>query len=510
MMLTSRWFLAGGARATVECRVTRPVRLASREYLSGRRLHPSYESPTIRSTRRNIDLYPSRRWWDRALTGKSLSFGLPECLWDVLVQASRIIAVAVALVGLCLAQQEPATPSFHAQTDLVTVPFQVRRGSRSVSDLKPSDVVLLEDGVPRGFTIFEAPPIHLTLDLVVMFDVTKKKERFGFWSAKTLQDLTRYWSEAISRRLLDGHGVRIRFSIYRFDQSALQRLCQSTSDPSVLLDALRRLAGPSAGQGPGLDVDIPLPAGLAIRDRERQAQAHGAPPAPWSLTGALSALRDSAFAAVLDKDEAGADRAAAGRALIIFSTGAEGTALTPEDLAGEAVAAGVPVYPVALISFPGLLPYDGYGYDGQEYYGIPFEGPRGSMFGPAGIHYCHPITPDCPGSSALYINYPFELLGDLTGGLSFEAVYHPQTVRPGQEIPGFRLSEANTAFSMTGGEADDILERVKRHALARFSSSYSVGFVPSPSASRREHKLEVKLASKSGGKVTEGKRTAVY
>jgi len=80
---------------------------------------------------------------------------------NVFVKASRTAAAAVLLVGCCLAQQEPAPPSFHAQTDLVTIPFQVRRGSRVASDLKPSDVVLLEDGVPRGFTIFgssSSPP----------------------------------------------------------------------------------------------------------------------------------------------------------------------------------------------------------------------------------------------------------------------------------------------------------------------------------------------------------------
>jgi len=121
---------------------------------------------------------------------------------NVFVKASRTAAAAVLLVGCCLAQQEPAPPSFHAQTDLVTIPFQVRRGSRVASDLKPSDVVLLEDGVPRGFTIFEAPPVHLTLDLEVMFDVTNpvagQKGKAGFWDAKALQSLASYWSEAIA------------------------------------------------------------------------------------------------------------------------------------------------------------------------------------------------------------------------------------------------------------------------------------------------------------------------
>ena len=287
-------------------------------------------------------------------------------------QASRNVAAAVLLVGLCIAQQEPVAPSFHARTDLVTVPFQVRRGSRSVSDLKPADVVLLEDGVPRGFTIFEAPPVHLTLDLVVMFDVTNPRVtpprrdlrgRAGFWDTEALWDLADYWSEAIARQLLDEHGASIRFSIYRLDQFRLQRLCQSTSDPKVLADALHRLAGPRlAGQAVGQDVDIPLPAGLAVRDMERKAQADGYLPQPWSLAGAVSALKDSAVGPSPREEEADTDRAKAARALVIFSTGAEGTSITPGDLADQAVAAGVPVYPVALPGFPWVMPYEGYTY----------------------------------------------------------------------------------------------------------------------------------------------------
>jgi hypothetical protein len=373
-------------------------------------------------------------------------------------------------------------------------------------------VVLFEDGVPRSFTIFEAPPVHLTLDLIVMFDVTNPKADqkgggVGFWDAKDVRDLANYWTEAITRRLLNEHAATIRFSIYRFDQSKLQRLCQSTSDPKVLLDALRRLAGPlPAGQAPGQDVDIPLPAGLAVRAVARRRLANNGPPEPWSLTGALSALRDSAVTPL-----PGADKATAARALVIFSTGAEGTALTPQNLADQAVAANVPVYPVALMKFlPWALPYDGYGSDGVVYSDIRFEGPRGSIWGPGGLLACQPLSPDCPRNlRSLYINYPFELLGDLTGGLRFEAVNHSQPVTPGENAQGFALADAS-AFSMTGGETDDILERAEKHAIARFSSNYTVGFVPSPSGDPREHKLEVKLAPKSSGKVTDGKRIAIY
>jgi len=190
---------------------------------------------------------------------------------DVLFRASQSTAATILLVAVCLAQQEPLPPSFRVQSDLVIMPFQVHRGSRSVSDLKPSHVVLLEDGVSRGFTVFEKPPEHLTLDLAVMFDVTIPKPdpriyRIRVWDAKALLDLAAYWSETIVRRLLDVPGASIRFSVYRLDQTQLQRLCRFTSDPTVLLDALRRLAGPlPAVQGPRQSEDIPLPAGLAVR-----------------------------------------------------------------------------------------------------------------------------------------------------------------------------------------------------------------------------------------------------
>jgi hypothetical protein len=93
----------------------------------------------------------------------------------VLAQTGRTIAACILLVGMSLAErtsQEPAQPTLQVQTDLVVVPFKVQRGSRWVSDLKPSDVVLLEDGVTRTFTGFEVPAVHPVLELVVMFDVT--------------------------------------------------------------------------------------------------------------------------------------------------------------------------------------------------------------------------------------------------------------------------------------------------------------------------------------------------
>src|SRR5215475_2875626 len=137
----------------------------------------------------------------------------------VLRQTGRLIAMLVLLVGISLAQQTsqgPTQPTLHVQTDLVVIPFQVRRGSRPVSDLKSSDVVLLEDGVPRAFTGFEAPAEHPSLELVVMFDVTDV-EHGGSWSSKALHEMLSYWNEMITRTLVEEPGATIRVSVYQFD-----------------------------------------------------------------------------------------------------------------------------------------------------------------------------------------------------------------------------------------------------------------------------------------------------
>jgi hypothetical protein len=65
-------------------------------------------------------------------------------------------------------------------------------------------------------------------------------------------------------------------------------------------------------------------------------------------------------------------------------------------------------------------------------------------------------------------------------------------------------------FSMTGTQVSHILDAVKSHALAQFTATYRVWFAPSPSASPRKHTLEVKLAPRSSGRVTGGKKNATY
>ena len=414
----------------------------------------------------------------------------------VLRQTGRLIAMVVLLVGISLAQQtpqEPTQPTLHVQTDLVVIPFKVQRGSRPVSDLKPSDVILLEDGLPRAFTGFEAPAEHPSLELVVMFDVTDMQretdERVllktgapaGFWSAKTLHDMVAYWNETIARALLEEPGATVRISVYQFDKSRLRRLSRPTADPTEFLAALNRLGDPiPSGQG----FDLQVPAGVVVRAEVKEAELKDGKPWPRSLLGAITVLGDSAVGP-----------AARARARVLFSSGAEGTSITPQDLADQGIAANVPIYPVVLPARP-LTRYEGYSYDSAE--GISPS--SGQLF--PGL-CANPLRPnggfrgfsDCP------LNKPFESVGISTGGRGFEAPRRPHDVQPDGGL---------ARFSMTSPQMNDILETVKRHALARFTSSYTLWFAPSPSASPRKHKLEVKLPPKSSGKLSDGKRIAIY
>jgi len=272
------------------------------------------------------------------------------------------VVIAGLLAVMSRAQQDlqaPVQPVLRVQTDVVVVPFEVRRGSRSLTDLKSSDVVLLEDGVRRTVTGFEPPSDHPTLELVLMFDVADV-ERGGFWSADALHDITGYWTKAITQALLEQPSATMQFSVYQFDQFRLRRLCRSTSDPTVLLGALARLSETiPTGQG----FDLPLPQGVAIRPEDEPKALAVSHAVPWSrsLLAALAVLRDSTVGP-----------GGPARALVIFSSGAEGTTLTPENLADQAEAADVPIYPVALPTNQGIR-YEGYPFDPEGPLGVGLQ-----------------------------------------------------------------------------------------------------------------------------------------
>ena len=388
--------------------------------------------------------------------------------------------------------EQPGQSAFRARTDLVVVPFQVRRGSRPVSDLKPSEVVLLEDDVPRAFAGFEAPSDRPSLELVVMFDVTDLQPG-GFWGTAHLHEFASVWNEAMARALVEEDGASVRVSVYQFNQFRLRRLVRSTSDPGAVLDAVHRLSEPIPASEA---LDFQLPAGTVVR-RERPVNA---PAWPFSLAGAMTALQDSAVGS-----------AKGARALVIFSTGAEGTTIRPEDLADHALAADVRVYPVAL---PSIQPIWYHGDNPNiQWEHQPPDRPSEVVVGPRlpenGI--CHDFTrrsrapleselSDCP------LNAPFKAIANWTDGRSFEAAR-----RPGAKLPQSGTSDRFLGrFSMTATQVNNILDSIKAHALARFTSTYRVWFEPPSSASPRKRKLEVKLVEKSRGNMTDGRKNATY
>jgi hypothetical protein len=159
-------------------------------------------------------------------------------------------------IALALAQQIPqdaSAPTFRSQSDLVMVPFHVTRSNLYVQDLKAGDVVLLEDGHPRDFAIFEGSDTQsrTPVELVLLFDTTIRPwgfatiaqySRGGPYNLK--DDFTIGWEEAVSRAVLAGGGSDVRISVYRFDLMQLERLCGPTRDPQELVRAVQALRTP--------------------------------------------------------------------------------------------------------------------------------------------------------------------------------------------------------------------------------------------------------------------------
>jgi hypothetical protein len=140
------------------------------------------------------------------------------------------------------------------------------------------------------------------------------------------------------------------------------------------------------------------------------------------------------------------------RMMIMFSTGARVTTTVPEDVAQQAVRLGTPIFPV--LTHSKIMPEM---WQGRARYDF-FEEFLGR-------------------------------LGKLTGGRS--------VIPPPEKNEG----------ALVASELSEILAGIRNEAL----SQYTVGFVPRPpSGARQEHKLEIKLASKSSGQLIGGKKQAIY
>src|ERR1039458_9835958 len=94
----------------------------------------------------------------------------------MMVQLSRALTLILSSTCLFFGQQAPPEPSavFQAGTELVLVPFTVGQGLYFATNVKPDDVVLLQDGKPREFTVFDGPGTgrRPPLELALLFDTT--------------------------------------------------------------------------------------------------------------------------------------------------------------------------------------------------------------------------------------------------------------------------------------------------------------------------------------------------
>lgn len=244
------------------------------------------------------------------------------------VRAGWILIFAVAAI---VSAQEAA--QFTSQSQLVLVPFNVTHEKLFVTDLKVDDVVLLQDGKPRPFTVFEGPstPHRVPVELILLFDTTTLPppkpdvpRLMRHWDRETTYTaLTQKWDDKASQDILQLPGAEIPVSIYRFDLNRLQRLCRSANDPRDVRESFARLLTPMSDSDstPFVTLD------------KRQAGLEKTFP----FSAAIATPND------VDKE-----RDAALRLLAVFSEGFGESPATARELVDKANNMGIPLYPVVL------------------------------------------------------------------------------------------------------------------------------------------------------------------
>ncbi len=377
-------------------------------------------------------------------------------------------ACMAAFVSLAGAQAPPSvSPTFNSESNLVLVNFNVERDSKFVTDLAQGDIELLQDGKPRDFSVFDSPRTRgrTPVELIILFDTTtfteaesKARHYASGWNREATYRWVDRWTDAESLTLLEKQAAEVRVAVYRFDRTQLQRLCRPTSDPRALTAAIHRLPEQIPHEEA---VPLSLPPGR--ESLEEKLAVHGFKPDPkhplvigtpsWSYEAVIGVLKD------LD-----ASPGKTVRLLADFSQGKGPTTTIPEDVAAQDSALGIPIYPIALVDMG----------NGPAVQG---EGPPGG-----GFHGCDAKTLPI-GYTCQAVGPPtFGNLGPLTGGRAF--------------YPG----------GIDERVVSNILEVTRNEGLLR----YVVGFVPPSSVKPRKHDLEIRLKSKSTGKLIGGRRAAVY
>ena len=227
------------------------------------------------------------------------------------------LALLTLVAALPIAGQEE--PVFRSETTLATVSFHVVRDKHYVDDLKPEDLVLLEDGTPRNITFFEGGRSKVrttTVDVGLLFDIS------GSVVDEGLLDMTA-WKSAFLTSLPNAS-----LAVYGFAASLL-RFSRPTRDPQQLEAAFNSVLKTSKTGPKVKPVSIPL----SLPPKRRPYASGGT----WIYESVIGAVND--MVAWPDKST---------RLIVIFSDGFSTTTSVPEDAAKVAREAGVSIYPVAL------------------------------------------------------------------------------------------------------------------------------------------------------------------
>jgi hypothetical protein len=257
-----------------------------------------------------------------------------------------------AAMGLAFAQQPAGDPvAFQTQTRLVMLPFHAARGNTNLADLSKSDVVLLEDGRPREFSIFDVPSgtDRMPVELVLLFDANPRAGEL--WNPAGVYQFVKQWNNSMSAALLQSGGADVRVSVYRCAGQKLYRSTPATSDRATLTEALRGVLTPLPSMPePGSVTELTLPpkrgkvdlkssyTGDYVTSNFAWAENRG-----WALEAAIG---------LLDAISAPGDRVS--RVLVIFGQGIGATTTIPEDVGEHALDLGIPIYPVAT-NYEGLI-----------------------------------------------------------------------------------------------------------------------------------------------------------
>lgn len=227
----------------------------------------------------------------------------------------RVIPV---LCAACLLAQQGELPVFRTETTLALVRFHVVRKHLYVEDIKPEDVVLLEDGAPRKLALFEGGRLArrtVPVEMILLFDISGSVTHEGLLDPLVFKTT-----------LLDGLD-NVKLAVYAFD-SSLKRFCRPTRDPVELAGTFQRVLNYKSGAKPRPEtIRLQLPP-------KRKSDPRGG---TWIYESVMAAAKDAA-----------AQPGNPTRMLLVFSDGFPTTDTRPEDASSLLREHGIPVYPVVL------------------------------------------------------------------------------------------------------------------------------------------------------------------